>query len=162
MSRRNIITVWVLTAFLLLPAALRAADGNGQQLVLTLNNGNVSKFALTDNPVITYSGSDLIVTCGEAVLQTSMADITAVSFEEGSSAGIGVIDYRGGTPSFSFQTASFEGLPAGTRISVFTTDGKAVSTVTADGEGKARISMDSLPTGVYILRAPNKSYKFKK
>ena len=41
---------------LLLPVA-----GMAQTLVLTQRNGTVNRFALSDEPVITYSGSDVVV-----------------------------------------------------------------------------------------------------
>ncbi len=162
MSKRSIISFMALLALLFLPASLRAADGNGQLLVLTQADGNVSKFALADNPVITYSGSDIIVTCGENILQTSMANIQSVTFDKGNSTDIRELDGKEVTPSFSFNKASFEGLQTGARVMVFTIDGKMVSTMEADAEGKAQIDMSSLPTGVYILRTPNKSFKIKK
>jgi len=162
MDKRNIISFMALLALLLLPGALWAANGTGQQLVLTQAGGNVTKFALADNPIITYSGNDIVVTCGDHVLQTSMANITSVSFEKGSSSGIQELRNQEVNPTFSFNTASFEGLQTGSRIMVFTIDGKMISTVKADAEGKAHIDMSNLPSGVYILHAPNKSFKIKK
>ncbi len=162
MSKRSFISIMALMALLFLPASLRAADESGQLLVLTQADGHVSKFALADSPVITYSGSDIIVTCGENVLQTSMANIQSVTFDKGNSTDIRELDGKEVIPSFSFNKASFEGLQAGARVMVFTIDGKMVSTMEADAEGKTHIDMSNLPSGVYILRTPNKSFKIKK
>ncbi len=151
-----------LMALLLLPASLRAADGNGQLLVLTQTDGNVSKFALSDAPVITYSGNDIVVTCGDAVLQTSMANIEAVTFGKGEPTAINEMRKEDVVPSFSFNTASFEGLQAGAPITIYSLDGKMMSGAKADVEGKARIDLSDLQKGVYILHTPNKSFKIKK
>ncbi len=162
MRTKLFITFVALIAFLLLPGSLQAANSNEQLLVLTQTDGNVSKFALADEPVITYSGNDIVVTCGDAVLQTSMANVESVTFEKGEPTSISEMRTKDVTPSFSFNTASFEGLQAGAAINVFSIEGKMVSSSKADAEGKASIDMGNLPTGVYILRTPNKSFKIKK
>ena len=59
MNKKSLTGLIAALAMLLLPASLKAASE--QLLVLTQTNGSVTKFALTDNPVITYKGNDIIV-----------------------------------------------------------------------------------------------------
>lgn len=161
MNKKSLTGMIAALAILLFPASLRAASE--QLLVLSLTNGSVTKFALTDDPVITYKGNDVIVTCGENVLQTSMADVKSVGFEKGENTGIeapkAVSEPQ---TTFSFGQAGFEGLQSGERVMVYSIDGKVIRTIKADADGRAQVDMSSLQTGVYILRTAKKSFKIKK
>lgn len=160
MSKKSLTTLIALLAMLFLPGGLSAATG--ELLVLKLADQSVSKFELASSPVVTYSGNDIIVTCGEEVFQTSMANIETVKFEKDSSTGIERITTTEPRAAFTFGNASFEGMQAGATVTVYTLDGKVVAAAKADGEGRASISMSGLQRGVYIIRTPNKSFKIKK
>ena len=62
-------------------------------------------------------------------------------------------------PTIAFGEAKFNGLKAGTRIMVYSVEGKAITTVTATTDGQATVDLRSLPKGIYILRTPAKSFK---
>ena len=62
-------------------------------------------------------------------------------------------------PTFTPDDATFSGLKAGTRILVFTTNGQLVTTIQAAEDGTAKVNLSHLPRGIYILRAPGKSFK---
>ena len=160
MNKKSLTGLIAALAMLLLPTSMRASE---QLLVLTQTNGKVTKFALTDNPVITYKGNDVIVTCGESVMQTSMADVMSVGFEKGETTGIeapkAVSEPQ---TTFSFGQAGFEGLQSGERVMVYSIDGKVISTIKADADGHAQVDISNLQTGVYILRTAKKSFKIKK
>lgn len=161
MNKKSLTGLIAALAMLLLPASLKAASE--QLLVLTQTNGSVTKFALTDNPVITYKGNDIIVTCGEKVLQTSMADVANVGLEKGETTGIEApIAVSEPQTTFSFGKVGFEGLLSGERIMVYSIDGKVISTIKADADGRAQVDLNNLQTGVYILRTAKKSFKIKK
>ena len=160
MKKKSFTGLIAALAMLLLPTSVIASE---QLLVLTQTNGSVTKFALTDNPVITYKGNDIIVTCGENVLQTSMADITSFGFDRGETTGIEeTVAVSEPKTSFSFGQAGFEGLQPGERVLVYSLDGKVISAISADADGRAQMDMNNLQTGVYILRTAKKSFKIKK
>ena len=147
----------ILTLISLLPFRATAT----QFLVLTQQDGTVSKFALTEMPVITFSEGNLVVTCGEQTLTTSMEGLKT-SFEDLTT------DIRqpegkaqDNKPVFAFGQASFEGMKPGDRIMVYTLDGKTVGNAKADAEGRASIDLNGLGHGVHILRTPTQSFKIK-
>lgn len=166
MKKSSLITQMVLGILLLLPAAMQAQGMTEvQYLVLTETDGAISKFALSDGPVLTYKGGNVVVTCGEQAVETSMDAVASCTFNsERVSTGIETIAQgtQGEQSSFAFGTASFEGMKAGGKVVVYTLDGKAVATTTADAEGRASVSLAGLQRGVYILRTPSKSYKINK
>ena len=159
--KKKLVNLLALIA-LLLP--LTAMAENVQCLVLTESSGAVSKFALTDAPVVTYSGSDMVVTCGDQTLTVGLEGLT-LTYDEMEVTGIDVVKDSTADPDrlqFSFGEACFEGLQSGALVSVYSIDGKMITRVKADGDGRASISLSSLPLGVYILRTPSKSFKIKK
>lgn len=150
-------TIIMALGLLLLPLA-----GMAQSLVLTQRDGTVSRFALADEPVITYSGSDLVVKCGETELTTDMADVLSCVFDnEATAINKLTVQPAGAEPQMNFANMSVEGLKAGDRVAVYTIDGKAVSSSRASADGSAAIDLSGL-RGLYIVRTPNKSFKIKK
>ena len=166
MKRKSLLTKMLMAVALMLPCTMQAEElTEVQYLVLTQTDGIVSKFALSDSPVMSYQGSDVLVVCGEQTFQTSMEGIATCTFStETVPSGIGetVSLSSDKQPQFSFGAASFEGMQPGSRIIVYTLDGKAVASTVADGEGRANVSLAGLQRGVYILRTPVKSYKISK
>ena len=158
--KKKVVNLLALVA-LLLP--LSAMADTVQCLVLTESNGTVSKFALADAPVVTYSGSDMVVSCGAQTMTVGLEGLT-LTFGEMETTRIetvkdGVADAD--CLQFSFGEASFEGLTPGALVSVYSIDGKMLTKVKADQDGRASVSLMGLPKGVYILRTPTKTFKIK-
>lgn len=132
-----------------------------QYLVLTQQDGTVSKFALTELPIITFSEGQLVVTCGGQTLTTSMEGLKT-SFEDVPTSIQQVErDDKPLRPAITFGLASFEGLKAGDVITVYSLDGKTLGNTKADGEGRASIDLSGMGHGVLILRTPTHSFKIK-
>jgi hypothetical protein len=113
---------------------------------------------------VTYSGSDLVVTCSGQTLTVGLEGLT-LTFGEMEATRIEAV--KGGVKDadrlqYSFGEASFEGLNPGALVSVYSIDGKMVTKVKADQDGRASVSLMGLPNGVYVLRTPSKSFKVKK
>jgi len=156
-------TITFLMALIAMLLPLSATADTVQCLVLTQNDGTVSKFALNDAPVVTYNGEDIVVTCGEETLTTALNGLT-VTFGEMETTRINEVIGNAGEairPQFSFGEAQFEGLQPGAIVRVFTLEGKAVGNAKADDNGHVGISLGNLPKGVYILSTPSRSFKIK-
>ena len=159
--KKKVVNLLALVA-LLLPSSAMADPV--KCLVLTESSGAVSKFALADAPVLTYSGSDLVVSCSGQTMTVGLEGLK-LSFGEMETTRIEAV--KDGVKDadrlqFSFGEASFEGLTPGALVSVYAIDGKMVTKVKADQDGRASVSLMSLPNGVYVLRTPSKSFKVKK
>ena len=131
-----------------------------QYLVLTQQDGTVSRFALTEAPVITFSAGSLVVTCGSQTLTTSMAGLKT-SFEEDATDIQQAQSDPTARPVFAFGQASFEGLKADAPITVYTLDGKVIGSTKADADGRASIDLTGMGRGVLIVRTPTQSFKIK-
>lgn len=158
--KKKVVRLLTLMAMLL---PLAAWADTVQCLVLTEANGTVSKFALKDAPVVTYSGSDLLVSCSDQELTVALEGLVWTFGEMEATLIDEVIGKQddAARPQFSFGEARFEGLQPGSMVHVYSLDGKALSTVKADGDGRVSVSLGNLPRGVYILRTPTRSFKIK-
>ncbi len=164
--KKKFYTMLVLLACLL-PSGLYAQGETMVEvhyLVVSLDDGSESKFALTENPMVTFDRDTLAVTNGNDMLKFDMegvADyhfvkekVTVVSVEKPT-----VESDADVSPTLAFGEAKFSGLKAGTRIMVYSIDGQVVDSVTASADGQATIDLRRLSKGVYILRTPGKSFK---
>ena len=85
--KKKVVNLLALVA-LLLP--LSAMADTVECLVLTESNGTVSKFALAESPVVTYSGSDMVVTCSGQTLTLGLEGLK-LSFGEMETTSIDVV-----------------------------------------------------------------------
>lgn len=163
---KHLIPLLAIAALLLLPVQTRAEDHvDVQYLVLTQYDGTVSKFALSDAPILSFNGGQLVVTCSGDELSTDLADVKDYHFvTEQVPTGIQSISIGNGktVPEVSFHNARISGLKEGARVTVYDINGKAVDTLSANAEGEVRVEIANLPKGVYILRTPTKSFKLMK
>lgn len=164
MKKKALIRAFALMAMLLLPAQAllaRVAEEHVTCMVLTLTDGTVNRFALTDAPVVTYEGENLVVSTGDEQFTTALSGISQLTFEQVPT-GIGEMVEESQKPVFTPGQARFEGLKNHATVNIYTIDGKMLSSMSANEEGTVSIDLSTLPQGVYILRTPNQSYKIKK
>lgn len=136
---------------------------SAQSLVLTMRDGSVTQFALQEEPVVTYSGGDMVVTCGESVLTTSMQDVLSCTFDNNITGITKLPAHENDEQSvFNFSNMTVEGLKTGTQVSVYTIDGKMISQMKANESGRASIDIAGQRGTIYIVRTPKKTFKIKK
>lgn len=165
--RKNFYALVLLSACLLFCGKVSAQGEvtvDVHYLIISLTDGSESKFALADNPVITFNGDTLLITCASDELSVDLNGIKDYRFSvEQVSTRIDrpSVTPNGGEvrPTIAFGEAKFSGLEAGTRVMVYTIEGKAITTVKASADGEALVDLRSLPKGIYILRTPTKSFK---
>lgn len=164
MKKKTLLRAIALTAFLLLPAKAIVAQEVSENvtcMVLTLTDGTVNRFALTESPTVTYEGESLVVTTGDEQFSTPLSGISTFTFEQVANA-ISEMTSEEQQPVFTPGQARFEGLKTNATVAIYTVDGKMLSSVRANDNGAAIVDLSALPQGLYILRAPNQSYKIKK
>jgi len=137
-----------------------------QYVYIEQTDGSITKYALEDDPVFTFEGDTMVVTCQGDELLFGLSDVKYYYFETvkvATAIRSVTVNGNGGNedvrPTIAFGEASFSGLKAGARVAVYTIGGQAVSIVKADADGNAAIDLSQLPKGIYILRTPSKSFK---
>lgn len=160
---KQLLSILTMAALLLVPSPTRAEDFiEAQFLVLTQNDGTVSKFALNKAPELSFNGNQLVISCEGDELSTDLSDVENYSFvtEKIPTAVKPITIGEGNDMSdVAFHNAQISGLKVGTHVTVFDINGKALNTLSADAEGKVQIDLSNLPRGIFILRTPTKSFK---
>ena len=156
MKKKTIFAALLLVVLLVMPFTVKAQ----QYLVLTQGDGSQVEFALADNPVITLEAGNLVVSCGDQQLTTSLEG-TTYSFSDTPSAIHQVSTESQTEARVAFGQVAFTGLKAGSRVVVYTLDGRQMMSVTASEEGRATADLGSLPRGIYVVKAPGKTIKVK-
>lgn len=132
-------------------------------LVVHMKSGETHTYVLLDEePTIAFSGDNIVITARSAEATYAMSDVDFFNYENNAATSItGVGDGEKGMHR-SGNTLIFDGLPAGSSVLVFTLGGQLNIKVKADDNGHAEVDLQSLPEGVYIVKAHNVSTKIAK
>lgn len=134
-------------------------------LVVSMDDNSESRFALADAPRITFSNGDLLVECQGSTLSFALDAVKDYHFAV-DNVPTGIKTTTTATdadtkPVISLGKATFNGLRQGDIVAVYAMDGNLIATSRAGNDGQIVVDLSSLPTGIYILKAPNKSYKIQ-
>ena len=138
----------LLFLWLMLPQTLLAQVN---AVVVNMTDGTKTVFMLTDKPVITYSGNNLVLKASTKEASVPITSIINVTLE----------DHNTPTKIQPVLTdrVLFQQLPAGSEVRVYTVDGKFVCTQTADNDGSVSLDLSRLPSGVLIIQTPSGTIK---
>ena len=143
---------------------VRAADKQNTLFVLT--KGNVlHQFVLADKPKVTFEGTNLKVTCennASASYTFNLSDVIRFAYDEKSATGIDVVAVKPIDVSQEGDVLVVSQLKAGATVSVFALDGKLVRQLKPQRSGTYRLNLSELPSGLYLVKAGNTTYKITK
>lgn len=134
-------------------------------LEITKKSGEKVVYKFADEPVATFSGTDMnITTKGNPAVAYPTSDIAKMTLLcEENPAGIDNTTVGAKTAfAVDSQTLYAEGLNAGAEIAVYALNGIRMIAANADADGAAAISIANLPAGTYIVATPGQSFKFIK
>ena len=154
----------LLLTMLVMPAVMRAADKQNTLFVLT--KGNVlHQFVLADKPKVTFEGTSLKVTCennASASYTFNLSDVVRFAYDAKSATGIDEIQDEPAGISQEGDVLVISQVKAGAMVSVFALDGKLVRQLKPQRSGTYRLNLSELPSGLYIVKADNTTYKITK
>ncbi len=143
---------------------VRAADKQNTLFVLT--KGNVlHQFVLADKPKVTFEGTSLKVTCeknASASYTFNLSDVIRFAYDAKSATGIDEIQDEPAGISQEGDVLVISQVKAGATVSVFALDGKLVRQLKPQRSGTYRLNLSELPSGLYIVKADNTTYKITK
>lgn len=146
--------VCVLTLTLLTGVPTLQAD-EVQYLTLIVN-GNPVRFALSDHPVITFQNNQLIVTTPEETVTVPVAEISIGGFADDLT---GIYQLEAAPKGVRGGQVHFNGLRAGSMVSVYTTEGKMVMQQAAKNDGTVTVDLKPLAKGLYVVKSPTQTIK---
>ena len=157
-------TIILLVVLLTFSTTMHAQNGGvqKQQLVVWLTDGTTVRHDLTDEPVTTFSGGALFLNTTSTTISYPLENVKRYTY-------VGVADtpmsiVRPGEIRFAQgnDRMTFDGLPEGAVLNVYSSDGKLLQTLTAHSGQTTLISLASQPAGTYIIKTGDATYKFLK
>lgn len=142
----------LLFALLMMVAANARADN--AKLVIKQKSGNETVLALSTNPVITFVGDNMKIENELINISIPIDDIDDYRVDNPDR-----IEEQVVKPIMTKGHVIFLGIPKGTTAYVYTPDGKTVCTQKAHDDGTVDFNIDTLPKGMYIIKASNNTIK---
>ena len=142
------------TSFLMLGCLLAGSLCASAAHTLTIDGARVDKTVAT----ITFDGDKALLTFGDN--STATHDLGSIVLDFTSTSGIS--DISVGTLSVTVGSSiTVSGIPEGTSLSLYNIRGEELRSLQAPGS-ECEMSLDGLPSGVYLLRAGGEIVKFVK
>ena len=150
----------LLLLLLALPMGMLADNLN--TLVVKMKNGAETAFFLKDKPNVTFEGTNLKVVSEKTTTSFALADVLRFTYVKRDPSGIDqqVIDPT--EISYEDGVLVISQIKAGAFVGVYALDGKLVRQLKAQRAGTYRLSLSELPTGLYLVKADNVTYKITK
>ena len=145
----------------------RVIDGttndSGQRMVLLKKDGTKLYYDLHEEPVTTFSNGQLVLTTSETTVYFQLSEIIRYTFE-GAYEEIGKAKARAGETVYhqTRDAMSFDGLPRGTLVELYTSDGRKLSSQQTSGDATTEVSLADQPKGTYYVKIGDAQYKFEK
>jgi len=133
-----------------------------ETLIVKLKNGSEAAFFLKDKPQVKFEGTNLVVTSAIGDAAFPLADVLRFTYAKKDPAGINdiVTDPTGVT--YQDDVLTISQLKANATVDIFSLDGKLLRQLKAHHAGTYRINLSELPSGLYLVRADNVTYKITK
>ena len=140
---------------------LYAAD-EVETLIILMKNGSENAFFLKDKPKVTFEGTSLKVSAATGDVSFALADVMRFTYAKKSTSGISEQVENPTGVSFEGDVLVISQLKANTTASIYALDGKLIRQLKPQRAGTYRISLSELPSGFYLVKADNVTYKITK
>ena len=162
------------TAYIFAPPTAGSSDGTNPDpsdmvvrnvLVVQTRGGGETTFLLVDKPEATFEGTKLRVHSEKADVSFDISDVLRFLYTKRSVVGIDDVEADYDPTAVDYQQDGMlviSQLKAGAFVGIYAMDGKLVKQLNANHTGTYRLSLSSLPRGVYIVKADNITYKIMK
>ena len=156
----------LLTFFLLSFPALFFANGKNV-LSLLMKDGTTVYFFLEEKPMITFVNDDVSVVCDSEEVTVKRSLVDHFEFVTELPSGIEEVEETENEVSterieLTHNVIQICGLVPGGKVQLYSINGQALHSSTANGAGIAILSIASLPEGIYIVNYNEQTIKFIK
>ena len=143
--------------------SLCAQNDATQRLVVWQRSGEKVYFDLTEEPETTFENGKLVIKTTKTTVYYLLENVLRYTYE-GVSTAIDGLKLKPGEVRFlqGKDYMSFEGLGEGTSLELYSTDGKKLSTMHANGGQRTTLSLAGHPAGTYIVKVGDATFKFLK
>jgi hypothetical protein len=128
---------------------------SAESITIKQKSGNKTILDLSTNPIITFSGENMVVTNDFTSIMLPLDDID--SYVVGN-VNTGILEMPD-IPEYHDGHVMFKGIVEGTTVFVHSIDGKMIHKFTSDGSGILEVNIGIFPKGVYIITTPENQIK---
>lgn len=155
--RQRLLLITLLTAF-----SIGMYAEQVETLIVKLKDGSETAFFLKDKPQVTFEGTDLKVTSQSGDTTFPLADVLRFTYALKDTSGINETFDRKSSVSFEDGVLVISEIKAGNTVSIYSLDGKLLNQLTPQHTGTYRLNLSELPSGLYLVKAGNITYKITK
>ncbi len=142
-----------LAAAMMLAAQAISADNF---LIVRFQDGTATSFNLTHRPNVTFDGGRMVIASEDMETSYDAARVKRFTFGDDTNEIAPVLTENEVRLTYtSPEAATLSGLKHGERVSLFSTDGIMLMTLSADESGVAELNLSSLSKGVFIISVSN-------
>ena len=147
--------------FFTIPQTVKAAD-EVETLIIQMKNGSENAFFLKDKPKVTFEGSNLKVSAATGDVSYALSDVLRFTYAKKSPTGISEQVENPTDVIFEGDVLVISQLKANAVASIYALDGKLIRQLKPQRAGTYRINLSELPSGLYLVKADNVTYKITK
>ncbi len=146
---------------LLLAVLLAVVSSSAQQLIVHRTTGENVVFVLSDEPVTTFDGDQLVITTSKEQVMYPLADIEKFTYAN-TQDNTGLDEQTSVIVRVDSEGALIEGLRENVAVELYSIDGQRLASVTAKASQPTFLPLTAYSAGMYIITAGGFSYKFVK
>ena len=128
-------------------------------VVIEIDGGEQTEYALTENPKLSFDGKTIILTTTKVRIEYSATDIAKVALKDISTTDIEGVEERQRQIQLLNDKVHMSGLVAHETVQLYSMGGVLLSTWKATNNGELTINLSDLQRGVYIIKANHQSFK---
>ena len=151
---------YLLTAFLLL-FVVNVSAVERTTLVVDMRDGSHATVQLLEKPTITFEGDMMTIVSSKSTMEFKRTDVKRYRFFRHSTNSVEDQPVVLPQATIAENSVSISGIADGTTVTVYTISGTAVCSGIATGE-ECTVSLDLLPSGLYIVTYNDTTIKFFK
>lgn len=138
-------------------------NAGNQRLVVLKKDGTKLSYDLSEEPVTTFESGQLVITTSKTAVYFQLSEMTRYTFE-GAFDEVVVPSTTPGETVYqqTNDVMSFSGLPKGTVVELYASDGRRLSSQRTAAGQKVEVSLADQPAGTYSVKIGDASYKFVK
>ncbi|MBE6260987.1 MAG: T9SS type A sorting domain-containing protein [Prevotella sp.] len=133
-----------------------------ETLIVKLKDGSETAFFLKDKPQVKFEGTNLKVSSQAGDTTFPLGNVLRFTYALRDASGINeTVDRKTGL-QFKDNVLVISQIKAGSFVGVYSIDGKLLHQLTPHHTGTYRLNLSELPSGLYIVKANNMTYKITK
>lgn len=153
---------FILAAALALTSVAMFAESFAHSLIVNKKSGETVEYKFEADPQVTFDAGDMVIATGEQQVRHAIADLEKLTFSK--VVGLDKVEANNSDIRVAVTSSyvSVEGIAPGMVLSIYSLDGRSLTSAPADAQGSVQIGIDQLAPGIYVAASEAHSFKFVK